>query len=217
MKLIKSRTIQHFSLSVTSFALVLACLFISLNAQATTPTMQSTPHICFVWALVGGQLPPECLDEDETPPPDEDDGLDEQVLAQLDMLRQAVTPFYSFDVATAAGWNVALSECVESPMGGMGYHIANMDQLTNGGLLSLLRPEVLLYAPTEDGSMQFVGVEYIIPAPVWTAEEPPMFLGQDLRYNPHQDIWALHVWIAKENPNGIFEDFNPDVNCDYAP
>ncbi len=133
---------------------------------------------------------------------------------QLNQLRRATSAFYSYDVAIAAGWDTALSPCVESPMGGMGYHIANLDQLGNG-TLSLLRPEVLLYAPTEDGSMEFLGVEYIIPGPL--SEEPPVLMGQTFHYNPNQDIWALHVWTARTNPNGIFADWNPEVSCEFAP
>lgn len=134
----------------------------------------------------------------------------------LKKLRDASSAFFSYEVGTAAGWNVPLSECVESPMGGMGYHIANMDRLLDGGALSLLHPEVLLYVPTEDGSMEFVGVEYIIPAADWTEPTAPEFLGKHMHYNPVQDIWALHVWVGADNPNGIFEDWNPTVSCAFA-
>ena len=33
---------------------------------------------------------------------------------------------------------------------------------------------------------------------------------------PPNGIWALHVWVGTENPTGIFQDFNPEVNCDFA-
>ena len=97
----------------------------------------------------------------------------------------------------------------------MGFHIANIKQLETGSL-SLLRPEVLLYAPTEDGSMEFLGVEYIVPDPD-KALAPPELMGQTFHYNPIQKIWALHVWIGKDNPNGIFADWNPEVSCEFAP
>lgn len=138
-----------------------------------------------------------------------------EVRAQLDDLFMAALPFHSFDVAQAAGWDLKMSECVESPMGGMGYHYGRPDQLGNG-TLSLLRPEVLLYGPTEDGSREFLGVEYIIPAPLWNEPDPPEFLGQTLEFNPQQDIWALHVWIGRSNPAGIFESWNPEVSCEFA-
>lgn len=139
-----------------------------------------------------------------------------ELAGQLNQVRRATSAFYSFDVAGAAGWDVAISPCVESPMGGMGYHIANLDQLGNGSL-SLLRPEVLLYAPTEDGSMEFLGVEYIIPDPDEELLEPPVLMGQTFHFNPGQKIWALHVWTAKHNPEGIFAAWNPEVSCEFAP
>ncbi len=211
------RSQRTFIFTHLGLALVLGLMIGSAQAQppGQVPVVASgMPGYCFFLALLGGQpLPPECGGdalEPEEPP------IDEAVEHQLTMLRQAVMPFFSYDVAVAAGWDVAISPCVESPAGGMGFHIANLDQLGNGGHLSLLRPEVLLYAPTEDGSMEFLGVEYIIPAPDWPHEEAPHFLGQHLHYNPHQDIWALHVWVGRNNPNGIFEDWNPEVSCEFA-
>ena len=26
-------------------------------------------------------------------------------------------------------------------------------------------------------------------------------------------VWALHVWVWRKNPNGTFADWNPKVNC----
>jgi hypothetical protein len=136
------------------------------------------------------------------------------IRAQLSMLEKATAAFHSYDVANAAGWSVPLSECVASPAGGMGYHIANMEALKGAPFeLSLLRPEVLLYAPLPDGSMEFLGVEYIVPYTPDNASNPPEMLGQKLQYNPVQEIWALHVWTERRNPDGIFAPFNPDVIC----
>ncbi|KAA9134098.1 hypothetical protein F3N42_00690 [Marinihelvus fidelis] len=134
----------------------------------------------------------------------------------LNALRQATSAFHSFEVGKAAGWDTPLSDCVESPEGGMGYHYANLSLLMDGGSLSVLHPEVLLYAPTEDGSMAFVGVEYIIPAADWTDAAPPRFLGHDLHYNPVQDIWALHAWVGEQNPSGVLSNWNPRVSCEFA-
>ncbi len=141
-----------------------------------------------------------------------------ELAGQLNQLRRATSAFYSYDVAIAAGWDTILGGCVESPSGGMGYHVHNMEQLGNG-FLTLLRPEVLLYTPMEDGSMELLGVEYIIPGNLWENEEPPRFLGQDLLFNPNVGpfgIWALHVWTAKHNPDGIFASWNPEVSCEFA-
>lgn len=144
--------------------------------------------------------------------------LNQEVRGQLAQLEKAVSGFYSYDVAQAAGWAATISECVESPAGGMGYHVANLDELgAKAPSLSLLRPEVLLYAPMEDGSMEFLGVEYIVPALAADPSNPPSILGQELQYNPVLDIWALHVWIGRHNPDGLFAPFNPTVSCEFAP
>lgn len=198
---------------------ILAGLVLAASVLLTNPVVAHGPpghagppgHLCILLGMLG-PTPPHCQ-------PGHDDGeITPEVQAQLDALQLSVMPFFNFDVAVSAGWDTILGGCVESPMGGMGYHVHNMDQLGNG-YLTLLRPEVLLYAPMEDGSMEFVGVEYIIPGDLWEEEDPPYFLGQHLHFNPNvgpTGIWALHVWVGKDNPNGIFDDWNPDVNCEFA-
>lgn len=192
---------------------LMAGLTLVANSALAQPVTTPPERICIILGMLGGTLPPHCQD------PDDGNEIPEAVQAQLDQLQLSVMPFFNYDVAVAAGWDTILGGCVESPMGGMGYHLHNMDQLTNGHL-NLLRPEVLLYAPTEDGSMEFVGVEYIIPGDLWDEELAPQFLGQHLHFNPNvgpTGIWALHVWVGKHNPEGIFADWNPDVSCEFDP
>src|SRR6056297_145339 len=168
-------------------------------------------RLCAVLEMLGHAPVLQCEDESSEVSP--------EVQAQLEDLFLSVLPLFNFDVAVAAGWDtIPGGECIESPMGGMGYHLQNLDQLANGQL-NMLRPEALLYAPIEDGSLKFVGVEYIIPGDLWDDPEPPMFLEQPLHFNPNvgpAGIWALHVWVVEENPNGIFADWNPDVSCEFA-
>lgn len=210
---------NYWSAAAMGLLFATALMPIQVQAQPGHGTGPGNPACVLLGMLnPSAPLPPHCSGDH-----DDDGSLAPEVLAQLDQLQMAVLPFFSYDVAIAAGWDTAISPCVELPgVGGMGYHIANMDQLqNNGGHLSLLRPEVLMYVPTEDGSMQFGGVEYIIPAPAWPHDPSegiaPEFLGQDLHYNPEQDIWALHVWVGKTNPAGVFEDWNPDISCEFAP
>ena len=190
-----------------------ALLLLSLSAVSGSVLAQSgqgpSESQCARFAMLG-VTPPAC---------ELHSGISEEVAQQLNALQLSVLPFFNFDVAETAGWDTFISGCVESPFGGMGYHVANMEQLVSGQL-NLLRPQVLLFAPMEDGSMQFHGVEYVIPADLWTEAEAPEFLGRELHFNPNvppNGIWALHVWVGTENPTGIFEDFNPDVSCEFAP
>lgn len=194
-------------------ALFASFILLTLATVAPPTLAQSGPpddngpsmRYCMLMGMLRGTLPLECRDDHEY-----------DYSAKLDQLRLATAAFHSHDVANAAGWDTPISECVEAPPGGMGYHIANLDYLADDGRLSLLEPEVLLYAPTEDGSMEFLGVEYIIPAADWPHAEPPEFFGRELHFNPMLEIWALHVWSARPNPAGLFEDFNPEVNCAFA-
>lgn len=206
-------TLPSLKSAVTGFALA-AGLFLGL--ASASPVAAQSPHgggmpdrICILLGMLGAQAP-SCDDDGM--------GIDPEIEAQVDALTLSVLPFFNYDVAVAAGWDTILGDCVESPMGGMGYHVHNMSQLMNGHL-NLLRPEALLFAPTEDGSMQFHGVEYIIPADLWTDPFPPEFLGRELHFNPNvppNGIWALHVWVGTENISGLFADFNPDVSCEFA-
>lgn len=198
-----------------------SALFAFALCAASAPALAHSNHsggpgnpgdrVCTLLGMLG-PTPPQCQDDSGHISPEVQDQLNELFLAVL--------PFFNFDVAVAAGWDtIPGGECVESPMGGMGYHLQNIDQLVNGQL-NLLRPEALLYAPTEDGSLEFVGVEFIIPGDLWTETDPPVFLEQPLHFNPNvgpAGIWALHVWVVDENPNGIFADWNPEVSCEFAP
>lgn len=194
---------------------MLAVLALPLLLFVGTPTVkaQANPggnpgdnyRYCMLLGMLGVELPPECLGEGE-----------QDHSAELNHLRLSTVAFHSHDVAAAAGWDTPVSECVEAPPGGMGYHIANLNYLADGGKLSLLEPEALMYIPIADGSMEFLGVEYIIPADDWPHENAPEFFGRELHYNPVLEIWALHVWSAKHNPAGLFEDFNPEVSCEFA-
>lgn len=139
-----------------------------------------------------------------------------EVDVMLNEVRAVTNNYHNIENANADGWNTFMSPCVEHPeMGGMGYHVGRMEYLD--GRTNHLEPQVLLYEPLEDGSLEFIGVEYIVPFAIHSADsEPPMTLGQHYHQNPALEIWALHVWTEKENPTGIFSDWNPNVSCQYA-
>ncbi len=55
----------------------------------------------------------------------------------------------------------------------------------------------------------------------WNAanKTPPALLGQVFHYTPSPNRYgipafhALHVWAWRDNPNGMFADWNPRVSC----
>ncbi|MEO7513729.1 MAG: hypothetical protein ABIZ91_18470 [Gemmatimonadaceae bacterium] len=106
--------------------------------------------------------------------------------------------------------------CVAVPqLGGMGHHWVNMALVDP--VFQPRFPEVMLYAPDANGQLQLVAVEYIVidvgqPAPTFGGQ--PFDVGGTPVPAPH---WSLHVWVHKNNSNGLFTPFNPDVSCPGAP
>jgi hypothetical protein len=146
---------------------------------------------------------------------------DPDVLKDLAAARQATARYQDVSVALADGY-IPVSPCVESPAGGMGIHYLN-PALAGDPAVRALTPELLLYAPKGD-KLMLVGVEYFLAlgppgAPVPDPAPPaPTVFGQTMDGPmeghdggpPHYD---LHVWLWQANPDGIFEEWNPNVHC----
>lgn len=139
---------------------------------------------------------------------------------QLAALRRATAPFHNFDKAAEAGYSAQITPCWESrSLGAMGYHYANPALID--GTVSLLEPEALLYEPGPSGHLRLVGMEYIVPIAVWKDlhgedASPPTLLGQLFHEHSFLPIYKLHVWLWRDNPRGMFKDWNPKVSCDSA-
>ena len=133
----------------------------------------------------------------------------------LETVRQVTARFADIEVARSQGWNTQVTPCMESEAGGQGFHYGNPALISDSAALDPLRPELLMYEPQADGSLAYVGIEYIIPVADWTRDEPPTLFGQAFHVNERFNVWVLHVWW-RDNPDGIFADFNPTVSCRYA-
>ena len=142
----------------------------------------------------------------------------------VETVRAATERFHNSEEATAAGYANTFM-CVNGPEeGAMGVHFAHAD-LIGDGALDPAQPELLVYEP-KNGQLHLVAVEYLVLAEAWDAHNPmpPTLLGQLFQYygSPNRyglpAYYELHVWAWKENPHGMFADWNPDVSCaDYAP
>ena len=91
-----------------------------------------------------------------------------------------------------------------------------------------LNPAILIYEPQADGRLELVAVENLVFEDAWRAagnSEPPSFHGRPYErmaddpsteideahmFEPHFD---RHVWVFRDNPNGVFAPFNPAVRC----
>jgi hypothetical protein len=113
----------------------------------------------------------------------------------------------------AAGYARDVPRCLADPQqGGMGFHHVNRELLDK--TVELERPEILLYERLEDGQYVLNGVEYIIPYTRWPSDStPPTMLGRELLPADNLRLWYLHMWIWRENPSGLFADWNPKVKC----
>lgn len=130
----------------------------------------------------------------------------------LAALRAATAPFHRIAAAKAAGYDVQFpAGCFSSPAGGMGFHYLNG---TKVGTLAPSEPQLVIYEPQQNGALKLVGVEFILPGS--PTDVAPVLFGQTFEYNSTFEVWALHVWAWKNNPAGMFSDWNPHVSCEYA-
>lgn len=134
---------------------------------------------------------------------------------QLAELRRVTASFHNFDKAVEAGYVAQITPCWESrTRGAMGYHYGNPALID--GSVSLLEPEALLYEPGPSGQLRLVGMEYIVPLADWEGASPPTLLGQEFHEHSFLPIYKLHVWLWRNNPRGMFADWNPKVSCEHA-
>ncbi len=139
----------------------------------------------------------------------------------LTQVRQATTKYHDEGKAIADGY-VRTDHCVSVPgLGGMGYHYVN-PALIGDPSIDPLKPEVLLYAPTDNGERKLVAVEYLAfdaDGDLSTDDDRPKLFGVPFNgpmegHEPGMPVhYDLHAWIFQGNPDGVFADFNPKVRC----
>ena len=130
---------------------------------------------------------------------------------QLAQVRAATAKHHDSEEAILDGY-VPLGGCVSLPTGpAMGIHYVNLQKVD--GEININEPEILVYAPEIDGGLRLVAVEYMIPKVLVT--ELPELYGRHFHEGP-MDTWTLHAWVWRNNPAGMFEDFNSKVSCPPA-
>jgi hypothetical protein len=143
-------------------------------------------------------------------------GLGAEVQKDLATLRSVTAGLHSFEAAKDAGWNVKITDCMAIAEGGMGLHFGNPKFID--GKARVNEPELLLFEPQKNGQMRLVGIEYIIPYTELSREsEPPVLFGRQFSRVDSFQLWGMHAWVWKENPSGMFADWNPTVSCANAP
>jgi hypothetical protein len=92
------------------------------------------------------------------------------------------------------------------------------------------KPSILIYEPQEDGSLALVAVENLVFIKAWEAagntelptyrgvpydrmvDDPTTKIDEAHMFEPHYD---RHVWLYRENPNGLYAQFNPKATCKW--
>lgn len=127
-------------------------------------------------------------------------------------------------------------------LGGMGVHYFRPDMLGikgppnprvdgDGTHTDFRKPAILIYEPRADGSLELVAVENLVFKKAWEAagnkgrptfhgveydlmfDDPKTAIDEAHMFEPHYD---RHVWVHRDNPNGVFAQFNPSVTCKAA-
>lgn len=136
------------------------------------------------------------------------------------IVRRATERFQDVSVAEKEGYTLQFG-CVSGPdAGAMGLHYVNGD-IVNSGILDPTRPQIVIYEPTPDGKLKLIGADFLVIASVWDAKNqgPPQLMGQLFHYfeSPNRfglpAFYTLHVWAWKDNPNGAFVNWHPNVSC----
>ena len=148
---------------------------------------------------LGALLPGGAAAEEAQPRP-----TASEISRDLAAARAASARYHRVELAVADGF-VDTGHCVALPDGGagMGIHFVNPTRMGDNHL-DVTQPEVLLYEKDASGRFRLTGVEYI-------GNQGDALFGQT--FTPGPTGHALHVWLWKHNPSGMFADFNPNVGC----
>jgi hypothetical protein len=156
-----------------------------------------------------------CAGQPAEPPHQHDSGATSDAAGAptsdlLKLLRRETARFHATEQAIAAGY-LPTTHCVATADGAMGMHWGN--PLLVDAVFDPAQPEVMLYEPRPNGQPKLVGVEYIV---LDVGQPRPEFDGRpfDIRGSPRPaPHWTLHVWLYRDNPNGLFAQYNPTVSC----
>jgi len=140
------------------------------------------------------------------------DKLSSETRQELAQARRATAKYHDIDAAYADGYVDA-----DFFLAGVGCHLINLGYLD--GAFELTQPELLIYAncaPNQGGKAELRSIEYVTLCggpPTCTLPAPEGFSGDEDVWTPFTDgsLWTLHVWVWRNNPDGIFVKVNPRI------
>jgi hypothetical protein len=186
------------------------------------------PFLCSLLVAVGvsgagAATAAEAHDDHDTPTASRPHKHTTQENAAVAAVRAATKRFKDVKSIAGPGEGYELQfGCVSGgDFGAMGLHYVNLALVD--GAVEPSQPEIILFEPTPGGGVRITGADYLVPAAAWdlTAHNgPPQLFGQlfHLFETPNRfgldTFYTLHVWAWKDNPNGTFVNWNPEVSCD---
>jgi hypothetical protein len=141
--------------------------------------------------------------------------------ALIKIVRESTERYKDVSAAEADGYALQFG-CVSGPdSGAMGLHFVN-GALVNAGVIDATRPQIVIYEPTSNGGLKLIGADYLVLADAWDKKNqgPPELMGQLFHYFEAPNrfglpaFYTLHVWAWKDNPNGAFVNWHPNVSCE---
>ena len=141
--------------------------------------------------------------------------------ALLKIVRDSTARFQDVAAAEAEGYALQFG-CVSGPdSGAMGLHFVN-GALVNSGIIDATHPQIVIYEPTASGRLRLIGADFLVLADSWNAKHsgPPELMGQLFHLFDAPNRFGLpafytwHVWAWKDNPNGAFVNWHPNVKCE---
>ena len=178
----------------------------------------SKPRAQLMISLAGAILMAACSDEAPIEPessyelPAQFATLPKERREAIAILRRVTAAYQDIDAAIADGF-VLLHPCEDRPgEGPVGIVYVHMGRLLDG-VIDLKSPDALIYNPGTGAKPELFGVEFAITYGMWTAPQPPQFLGAQFQREDEFGVWAMHAWVWRDNPEGLFAESHPRVTC----
>jgi hypothetical protein len=146
--------------------------------------------------------------------------------ALLRQVRAATERFQNVEVAESSGYELLFGCVSGDSAGAMGLHYVNLTILNStnqSGVMEVDHPQIVIYEPTADGHLRLTGADYLVYADAWDKLHPgvpPQLMGQAFHLFDAPNrfglpaFYTLHAWAWKDNPNGAFVNWHPNVSCE---
>ena len=144
--------------------------------------------------------------------------------ALLQAVRDSTERYKDVSAAEADGYSLLFGCVTGADSGAMGLHYVNL-ALVGSGVVDPAHPQIVIYEPQPDGSKKLIGADFLVIADQWDKAHPgqgaPQLMGQLFHYFEAPNrfglpaFYTLHVWAWKQNPNGAFVNWHPNVSCQW--